>query len=55
MGASKVYAIDGVPARLAMAKECGSNVVTVDFKSENVSKRIAEEVPGGLEGESSHN
>ena len=51
MGASKVYAIDGIPARLAMAKDSGVNVVTVDFKSEDVSKRILGEVPSGLDGE----
>ena len=51
MGASKVYAIDGIPARLAMAKDSGAKVVTVDFKSEDVTKRILGEVPGGLDGE----
>ncbi len=50
MGASKVYAIDAVPARLAMARESGPQVVTVDFKAEDVSKRIAGEVPEGLDG-----
>lgn len=52
MGASKVYAIDAVPARLAMARECGSSVITVDFKAQDVSKRIQGEVPDGLDGKS---
>ncbi|WVR08746.1 hypothetical protein IAU60_005804 [Kwoniella sp. DSM 27419] len=47
-GAKKVYAIDANPTRLALAKSLG-NVVTVDFKSENVTKRIHEEVPEGLD------
>ncbi|WVQ95358.1 hypothetical protein IAU59_002455 [Kwoniella sp. CBS 9459] len=47
-GASKVYAIDANPTRLALAKSLG-NVVTVDFKTENVTKRIHEEVPQGLD------
>lgn len=51
-GASKVYAIDTVPARLAMAKAIGPQVVTVDFKAEDVCKTIQEAVPGGLDGES---
>ncbi|WWC65327.1 uncharacterized protein I303_107945 [Kwoniella dejecticola CBS 10117] len=47
-GASKVYAIDTQPARLAAAKALG-NVVPVDFKAENVTKKISGEVPGGLD------
>jgi len=49
-GASKVYAIDTVPTRLAMAKAIGPQVVTVDFKAEDVTKTIHEAVPGGLDG-----
>lgn len=48
-GASKVYAMDNVPARLAMAKEAGANVIPVDFKSQDVTKFIQGEVPGGLD------
>lgn len=48
-GASKVYAIDTVPARLAMAKSLG-NVVPVDFNAEDVTKRISGELPEGLDG-----
>ncbi|WVQ63546.1 uncharacterized protein L199_001699 [Kwoniella botswanensis] len=47
-GASKVYAIDTQPARLAAAAKLG-NVVPVDFKAENVTKKISGEVPGGLD------
>ncbi|WWC98320.1 hypothetical protein V866_005211 [Kwoniella sp. B9012] len=47
-GASKVYAIDTQPARLAAAAKLG-NVVPVDFKTENVTKKISGEVPGGLD------
>jgi threonine dehydrogenase-like Zn-dependent dehydrogenase len=48
-----VYAIDAVPARLAMAKAIGPQVITVDFKSQDVCKTILEAVPGGLDGMSS--
>jgi len=48
-GASKVYAIDTVPTRLAMAKAIGPEVITVDFKAEDVSKTIHEAVPEGLD------
>ncbi|WVW80600.1 hypothetical protein I302_102586 [Kwoniella bestiolae CBS 10118] len=47
-GASKVYAIDTQPARLTAAASLG-NVVPVDFKAENVTKKISSEVPGGLD------
>jgi len=47
-GASKVYAIDAVPSRLALAKTAG-NVVPVDFSKEDVSKFIQDAVPGGLD------
>ncbi|WWC92471.1 uncharacterized protein L201_007429 [Kwoniella dendrophila CBS 6074] len=47
-GASKVYAIDTQPARLAAAAALG-NVVPVDFKADNVTKKIHGEVPGGLD------
>ena len=49
-GASKIYAIDSVPSRLALAKRAGPNVIPVDFNVDNVSKRIHEEVPEGLDG-----
>ncbi|WVN89776.1 uncharacterized protein L203_105006 [Cryptococcus depauperatus CBS 7841] len=48
-GASKVYAIDNNPTRLALARSLGSEVVTVDFKAETVTERIHEEVPQGLD------
>jgi threonine dehydrogenase-like Zn-dependent dehydrogenase len=49
-GASKVYAIDAVPTRLAMAAKMGAEVVTVDFKNQDVVKTIQEAVPQGLDG-----
>jgi len=48
-GASKVYAIDTVPSRLALAQKAGSNVHVVDFNKENVSKYIHELEPDGLD------
>ena len=51
-GASKVYVIDTVPARLALAAKAGPKVVTVDFKTEDVCKFILGETPKGLDGES---
>jgi len=50
-GASKVYVIDAVPARLAMAQKFGANVIPVNFKEQDVIKTIQQEVPGGLDGE----
>jgi len=50
-GASKVYAIDTIPARLALAEKAGANVIAVDFKKDDPSKRIRGEVPQGLDGE----
>ncbi|WVF67876.1 hypothetical protein IAT40_002637 [Kwoniella sp. CBS 6097] len=47
-GASKVYAVDANPTRLALARSLG-NVVTVDFKNEDVIKKIHGEVPQGLD------
>jgi threonine dehydrogenase-like Zn-dependent dehydrogenase len=44
--------IDTVPTRLALAKQYGPNVITVDFKKQDVIKTISEAVPGGLDGES---
>ena len=51
-GAKKVYAIDHVPARLAMAKAAGANVEVIDFKAQNVIKTVLAAEPGGLDGES---
>nr|KIR45870.1 hypothetical protein I312_04840 [Cryptococcus bacillisporus CA1280] len=48
-GASKVYAIDTNPTRLALARSFGPEVITVDFKAEDVKKRIHGEVPQGLD------
>ncbi|WVQ86261.1 hypothetical protein IAT38_008429 [Cryptococcus sp. DSM 104549] len=48
-GASKVYVIDSIPTRFALAEQLGPQVVSVDFSKEDVSKRIQEEVPGGLD------
>jgi len=36
-----------------MAKAIGPQVITVDFKSQDVCKTIQEAVPGGLDGMSS--
>ncbi|KAJ3263945.1 hypothetical protein HK104_006553 [Borealophlyctis nickersoniae] len=47
-GAKKVIAIDCVPARLALAKQkLGVDVTTINFKEEDVVKRIKELVPNG--------
>lgn len=48
-GASKVYAIDTVPSRLALAKSLGPEVEPVDFKEKDTSKYIHEAVPQGLD------
>lgn len=48
-GASKVYAIDAVPSRLALAESFGPKVVAVDFKKVDVSKTIHDAVPQGLD------
>jgi len=48
-GASKVYVIDTIPARLALAQKAGPNVVCVDFKKDDPSKFIHGEVPQGLD------
>lgn len=45
-----MYAIDKIPTRLEMARNLGAEVVTVDFSQDDPSKRILEEVPGGLDG-----
>jgi len=37
-----------------MAKAIGAEVVTVDFKAQDVCKTIQEAVPGGLDGTSPH-
>jgi len=47
-GASKVYAIDRIPARLELAKSAG-NVEVIDFSKQDVSKTIQEAVPEGLD------
>lgn len=49
-----MYAVDAVPSRLAMAKALGAEVVTVDFKNENVTTVIHEAVPQGLDGKLAH-
>jgi uncharacterized membrane protein len=36
-----------------MAKAIGAEVITVDFKAQDVCKTILEAVPGGLDGVSS--
>ncbi|KAK8850691.1 hypothetical protein IAR55_004611 [Kwoniella newhampshirensis] len=46
-GASKVYAIDTNPTRLALAKSMGA--ITVDFNADKVTDRIIKEVPSGLD------
>ena len=51
-GAKKVYAIDSVPARLAMAQKAGAEVVTINRDEEDVKKVIPEAVPKGLDGTS---
>ena len=50
-GASKVYAIDAVPARLELAQKAGGTVVPINFKEVDVCKTIKEQVPDGLDGE----
>jgi len=37
-----------------MAKAIGPEVITVDFKAQDVCKTIQEAVPGGLDGMSPH-
>lgn len=49
-GAKKVYVIDAVPARLALAAAAGPQIVTVNFKEVDVSKHIHELEPQGLDG-----
>ncbi|ORX40847.1 chaperonin 10-like protein [Kockovaella imperatae] len=48
-GASKVYAIDKVPSRLAMAQRADGQVIPVDFSKVDVIKTIQDEVPSGLD------
>ncbi|ORY28017.1 chaperonin 10-like protein [Naematelia encephala] len=48
-GAKKVYAIDQVPARLALAQTAGPNVVAVNFSTDDPSKTIKEAEPLGLD------
>ena len=49
-GASKVYAIDKIPSRLATAKRTKQGkVITIDFSAEDVTKKIQGEVPSGLD------
>lgn len=45
-----MYAIDAVPARLALAQAAGAEVVPVNFKEVDVSKHIIELEPSGLDG-----
>lgn len=47
-GAKKVYAIDSVPARHALAKAAGPKVIPVNFKEVSVTKHIHELEPMGL-------
>jgi threonine dehydrogenase-like Zn-dependent dehydrogenase len=50
-GAKEVVAIDGIPARLKMAKECDpSKVRTLDFNdTSNVAGTLNDWYPGGLD------
>ncbi|KAK4685910.1 hypothetical protein P7C73_g4224, partial [Tremellales sp. Uapishka_1] len=48
-GASKVYAIDTVPARLQLARDAGDKVHTVDFNAVNVQNYIHDLEPQGLD------
>ncbi|ODO10698.1 hypothetical protein I350_01295 [Cryptococcus amylolentus CBS 6273] len=48
-GASKVYVVDSNDSRFALAKKLGPKVIVVDFKKEEVTKRIHDEVPEGLD------
>ncbi|RSH87076.1 hypothetical protein EHS25_003565 [Saitozyma podzolica] len=48
-GAKKVYAIDTIPHRLALASKASSKVEVVDFKQVDVKKHIHEREPQGLD------